>query len=107
MTQEIAPNRNVGILGIGTFVPEDVLTNKDLEKIVDTNDEWIVERTGIRERRISKKDVPTSELAFIAAERALANAGVSIEEIDLIIVGTSSPDMFYLHTHTHPHTHNR
>jgi len=95
MTQAIAPNRNVGILGIGKFVPEDILTNKDLEKIVDTNDEWITERTGIRERRISKPDVPTSELAALAAEKALINAGLTIEDIDLIIVGTSSPDMFY------------
>jgi len=95
MTQEIARNRNVGILGIGTFVPEDILTNKDLEKMVDTTDEWITERTGMKERRISRKDVPTSELAVHAAENALANAGVTIDEIDLIIVGTSSPDMFF------------
>ena len=95
MTQEIAPNRNVGILGLGMYVPEDILTNKDLEKMVDTNDEWIIDRTGIRERRISRKDVPTSDLAAHAAERALVNAGISIDEIDMIIVGTSSPDMFY------------
>ncbi len=95
MTQKITPNKNVGILGIGTYVPEDILTNKDLEKIVDTNDEWITERTGIKERRISKKDVPTSELAALAAENALKNAGLSIDDIDAIIVGTSSPDMFY------------
>ena len=95
MTQEIAANRNVGILGIGAFVPEDILTNKDLEKIVDTNDEWITDRTGIKERRISKKDVPTSELAALAAEKALLDAGLTIDDIDLIIVGTSSPDMFF------------
>ncbi len=95
MTQAIAQNRNVGILGIGKFVPEDILTNKDLEKMVDTNDEWIIERTGIKERRISKHDVPTSELAVLAAEKALIDAGLTINDIDLIIVGTSSPDMFY------------
>jgi len=95
MTQEIAPNRNVGILGIGVFAPEEVLTNKDLEKMVDTSDEWITERTGIRERRISRKDVPTSELAALAAENALTDAGLGIDDIDAIIVGTSSPDMFY------------
>ena len=95
MTQEIAPGKNVGILGIGTFVPEDILTNKDLEKMVETSDEWIADRTGIRERRISRKDVPTSDLGALAAQNALADAGVSIDEIDMIIVGTSSPDMFY------------
>ena len=95
MTQKTASDKNVGILGVGMFVPEDVLTNKDLEKMVDTSDEWITDRTGIRERRISGKDVPTSELAALAAERAMADAGVSIGEIDLIMVGTSSPDMFY------------
>ncbi|HWR28830.1 MAG TPA: beta-ketoacyl-ACP synthase III [Negativicutes bacterium] len=95
MTQKIALNRNVGILGVGVFAPEDVLTNKDLEKIVDTNDQWITERTGIRERRISKPDVPTSDLAVLAAEKALINAGLTIDDIDLIVVGTSSPDMFY------------
>lgn len=95
MTQKITPEKNVGILGVGMFVPEDILTNKDLEKIVDTNDEWITERTGIKERRISQKDVPTSELAALAAERALENAGMTIKDIDLIVVGTSSPDMFY------------
>jgi 3-oxoacyl-[acyl-carrier-protein] synthase III len=95
MTQEIATNRNVGILGVGAFAPEDILTNKDLEKMVDTNDEWITERTGIKERRISKPDVPTSELAALAAEKALVDAGLTIDDIDLIIVGTSSPDMFY------------
>ena len=95
MTQEIAPNRNVGILGVGVFAPEEKLTNKDLEKMVDTTDEWITERTGIRERRISRKEVPTSELAALAAENALADAGLGIDDIDAIIVGTSSPDMFY------------
>ena len=95
MTQKISENKNVGILGIGTYVPEDILTNKDLEKMVETSDEWITDRTGIRERRISRQDVPTSDLATLAAEKALLDAGVSIDEIEMIIVGTSSPDMFY------------
>lgn len=95
MTQEIAPGKNVGILGIGAFTPEDILTNKDLEKMVETSDEWITDRTGIRERRIARPEVPTSDLAAEAAKRALDNAGVSIGEIDMIMVGTSSPDMFY------------
>lgn len=85
----------VGILGIGSFVPEKVMTNKDLEKIVDTNDEWIVDRTGIRERRIADADTATSDLATKAAERALAHAGVQASELDLIIVATATPDMFF------------
>lgn len=86
-------NNSVGIIGTGYYVPEKILTNFDLEKMVDTNNEWIVERTGISERRIAEADVPTSELAFHAAKNALDNAGVSPEEIDLIIVCTITPDM--------------
>ncbi len=88
-------DRSVGILGIGSYVPETVVTNFDLEKTMDTSDKWIVERTGIRERRIVKKGEATSDLATKAAERALADAGVSAEEIDLIIVGTVTPDMIF------------
>ncbi len=85
----------VGIIGIGTYVPEKVLTNKDLESMVDTSDEWIVERTGIQERRIASPDMATSDLASKAAQRALDDAGVTAEEIDLIIVATATPDMFF------------
>ncbi|MDU2066439.1 MAG: beta-ketoacyl-ACP synthase III [Sporomusaceae bacterium] len=85
----------VGILGIGSYVPEKVMTNKDLEKILDTADEWIVERTGIRARRIAAEDQTTSDLAFIAAERALKDANVTAEELDLIIVATVTPDMVF------------
>jgi 3-oxoacyl-[acyl-carrier-protein] synthase-3 len=85
----------VGILGLGTYVPEKILTNKDLEKMVDTSDEWIVERTGIRERRIAAPDQATSDLATIAAERALAEAKTSPDEIELIIACTATPDMFF------------
>lgn len=85
----------VGILGIGTYAPEKILTNHDLEKMVDTSDEWIVERTGIRERRIADKNDATSDLAARAALKALANAQMSVDEIELIIVATATADMFF------------
>lgn len=83
---------NVGIIGTGYYVPEKVVTNFDLEKIVDTNDQWIVERTGISERRIAADNEATSDLAFKAAQAALEDAGVTAEELDLIIVCTLTPD---------------
>jgi len=83
---------SVGIIGTGYYVPEKILTNFDLENMVETNNEWIVERTGISERRIADENVPTSEIAIHAAENALKNAGVSPEEIDLIIFATLTPD---------------
>lgn len=82
------------IAGIGAYVPETIVTNDDLAKIVETSDEWIFSRTGIRERRISTKE-GTSDLATEAARRALDAAGVKPEELDLIILGTSSPDCNY------------
>lgn len=82
------------IAGIGICVPENIITNDDLAKIVDTNDEWIRSRTGICERRISTED-GTSALAAKAAKKALEAAGVSPEEIDIMILGTSSPDYNY------------
>ncbi|MBC8015507.1 MAG: ketoacyl-ACP synthase III, partial [Sporomusaceae bacterium] len=87
--------KSVGIIGIGSYVPEKVLTNKDLEKIVETSDEWIVERTGIRERRIAEPNIATSDLAALAAEKALINAGITADEIDLSIVATVTPDMLF------------
>lgn len=87
--------RSVGITGLGSYVPEKVLTNSDLEKIVDTSDEWIVDRTGIRERRIAAPEQATSDLAYEAAKKALADAGAAPEDIDLIIVATATPDMFF------------
>lgn len=87
--------KHAGIIGIGSYVPEKVITNGDLEKIIDTSDTWIVERTGIRERRVVSEGQATSDLATIAAERALADAGVSAEELDLIIVATVTPDMVF------------
>ena len=83
----------VGILGLGAYVPDRIVTNKELEQTIDTTDEWIVERTGIRERRVAKDTEATSDLAFIAAERALQDAGIRATELDLIIVGTVTPDM--------------
>ncbi|CAM4090602.1 3-oxoacyl-ACP synthase [Bacillus manliponensis] len=83
---------NVGILGIGRYVPEKVVTNHDLEKIMDTSDEWIRTRTGIRERRIADDTINTSHMAVEAAKKALENANVSGEEIDLILVATVTPD---------------
>ncbi|WP_371371306.1 beta-ketoacyl-ACP synthase III [Sporomusa aerivorans] len=88
-------HKAVGIIGIGTYVPEKIMTNKDLEKIVETSDEWIVDRTGIRERRIAAPEMATSDLASRAALKALEDAGVAAEEIDLIIVATATPDMFF------------
>ncbi|MGA3172688.1 MAG: beta-ketoacyl-ACP synthase III [Chthoniobacteraceae bacterium] len=89
------PKRTVSIIGTGSYVPERVLTNADLEKSVDTSDEWIVSRTGIRERRIAADDEFTSDMAAHAARRAIDQAGIDPEEIDLIIVATVTPDMFF------------
>lgn len=87
--------KSVGIIGTGKYVPEKVLTNSDLEKIVETSDEWIVSRTGIRERHIAAPEQATSDLAYEAAVRALASAGLTAEELDLIIVATITPDMAF------------
>lgn len=84
--------RSVGIVGTGSYVPENVLTNADLEKIVETNDEWIVSRTGIKERHIVPKDMPVSELCYHAALRALEDAQIAPEDVDLIIVPTVTAD---------------
>src|SRR2546428_9880792 len=83
------------ITGMGRYVPRRVRTNHELEKIGETTDEWIVSRTGIRERRIAAPEEASSDLAFHAAQEALADAGVSPEQIDLIIVGTATPDMLF------------
>jgi len=83
---------SVGIVGVGHYVPTKVVTNHDLEKIVDTNDEWIRTRTGIEERRIAEDDMDTSDMAFHAAENALEDANIKAEELDLILVATVTPD---------------
>jgi 3-oxoacyl-[acyl-carrier-protein] synthase-3 len=83
------------ILGTGHYVPEKVLTNADLEKMVDTTNEWILERTGIKERRIAAPEEAASDLAYQAALRTLENAGMKASELDVIIVGTATPDMSF------------
>lgn len=88
-------NKSVGIIGVGSYVPEKIMTNQDLEKLVDTTDKWIVERTGIKERRIAEGHIATSDLAIKAAEQALIDAGITAKEIDLIIVATITPDMVF------------
>jgi 3-oxoacyl-[acyl-carrier-protein] synthase-3 len=87
--------RTVSIIGTGSYVPERILTNRDLEKIVETSDEWIRSRTGIGERRIAAPEEATSDMATNAALAAMSQAGVSAEQIDLIIVATVTPDMFF------------
>ena len=92
---EKTDKRKIKIVGTGFYVPDKVLTNFDLEKMVDTSDEWIVTRTGIRERRIGAEDQMTSDLAVEAAQKTLKNAGLKVEDIDLIIVATSTPDTIF------------
>ena len=82
-----------GFLGTGSYLPEKILTNKDMEKIVDTTDDWIVTRTGIRERHVAAENQATSDLATEAGKKALADAGLKASDIDLIIVATITPDM--------------
>ncbi len=85
----------VGVIGTGSYVPEKILTNFDLEKMVDTSDKWIQERTGIIERRIAESNTATSDLAAKAAMRAIESAQIKPEQIDLIIVATVTPDQFF------------
>ena len=85
-------NYSVGISGVGSYVPEKVITNLDLSKLVDTSDEWIIERTGIKERRVVEKHIATSDIATLAAKNALKDGNIAPEEIDLIIVATVTPD---------------
>src|SRR5438876_6817148 len=89
------PRRTVSIIGTGSYVPKKILTNKDLSKIVDTSDEWITTRTGIKERRIAAKDELTSDMATKAALQALEQAKVKPEDVDLILVATATPDMLF------------
>jgi 3-oxoacyl-[acyl-carrier-protein] synthase III len=85
----------VGITGIGAYAPERVLTNADLERMVETSDEWITARTGIRERRIAEPGQAASDLALPAARQALEDAGVAAEDLDLVVVATATPDMLF------------
>lgn len=86
--------RHAEIVGVGGYLPERVLSNADLERMVDTSDEWIVTRTGIRERRLASPDEATSDLAAAAARSAMERAGITPAEVDLLVVATSTPDHF-------------
>ena len=90
-----APLRGTRIAALGTYVPPRLLTNADLEKLVDTSDKWILQRTGIRERHIVDEGVATSDLAKEAALRAIGEAGLTPDDIGVIVVGTTTPDMFF------------
>ncbi len=89
------PQRTVSIIGTGSYVPERIMSNGELEKMVDTSDEWITTRTGIKERRIAAEGECTSDMATAAARKAMEQAGVTAEELDLIIVATVTPDMAF------------
>ena len=92
---ETACVRRVGIVGLGAYTPERVLSNADLEKMVDTSDQWIVERTGIRTRRIARNDQAASDLALEAARQALSGARLAPDAVELIIIATVTPDMAF------------
>src|SRR5207244_7338811 len=90
--------RTVSIIGTGSYVPDKILTNADLSHIVDTSDDWITTRTGIKERRIADKDENTSDMATKAALKAMEQAKISPKEMDLIIVATTTPDILFTAT---------
>src|SRR2546425_10000187 len=83
------------IVGVGAYAPKRILTNADLEKMVETDDEWIVQRTGIRERHIADETEATSDLALKAAQQAIERANLVPEDIEFIAVGTTTPDMIF------------
>jgi 3-oxoacyl-[acyl-carrier-protein] synthase-3 len=87
--------RTVSIIGTGSYLPERILTNEELSRMVDTSDEWITTRTGIKQRRIAAKDEHTSDMAAKAALQAIEQAKISLAEIDLILVATATPDMLF------------
>ena len=88
------------IAGTGKYLPDHILTNKDLEEIVDTSDDWIKSRTGVEKRHIASDDQSTSDLAYEAAKIAIRNSSINLDEIDLIIVGTCTPDLVFPNTAT-------
>ena len=90
------PNQpHIHITGTGAYIPHKVMTNHDLEKMVDTSDEWITTRTGIKERHVAAKDEAASDMAIHASRRALENAGLKSDAVELIVVATATPDMFF------------
>ncbi len=95
MLANVSGNGAIGITGVGAYVPDRVLTNEDLSKLVDTSDEWITERTGIKERRVAEPGQAASDLALPAARQALAAAGLEGGDLDLVVVATVTPDMFF------------
>ncbi|HUZ84027.1 MAG TPA: beta-ketoacyl-ACP synthase III [Gaiellales bacterium] len=90
-----ACREGVAVLGIGSFAPERVITNDELAALVETSDEWIASRTGIRERRVASDDESASDLGLAAARRALEDAAITADQLDLIVVATSSPDWYF------------
>ena len=94
-TRTQLPKRTVSIIGTGSYLPERIMTNHEIEKLVDTSDDWITSRTGIKERHIAAEGESTSDMAAGAARAAMENACISADEIDLIIVATVTPDMFF------------
>jgi 3-oxoacyl-[acyl-carrier-protein] synthase-3 len=95
MIANVSSNGSIGITGIGAYVPEKILTNDDLSQMVETSDEWITDRTGIKERRIAATEEAASDLALPAARKALEQAGLEGSELDLVIVATATPDMLF------------
>jgi 3-oxoacyl-[acyl-carrier-protein] synthase-3 len=95
MLADVSRNGAIGITGVGSYVPERVLTNDELSKLVDTSDEWITERTGIKERRVAEPDQAASDLALPASRQALAAARLDPSDLELVIVATVTPDMFF------------
>jgi 3-oxoacyl-[acyl-carrier-protein] synthase-3 len=95
LSESVRPQRRAKITALGTYVPPRLLTNADLEKMVETSHDWIVERTGIRERHLVDKGVATSDLATHAAKKALAERGIGPNDVEAIIVATVTPDMFF------------
>ena len=95
MIANVSSNGAIGITGIGAYVPEKVLTNDDLSRMVETSDEWITDRTGIKERRIAAAEEAASDLALPAAQKALEQADADGSDVDLVIVATATPDMLF------------
>ena len=95
MLANVSRNGAIGITGVGCFVPDRVLTNDDLSELVETSDEWITERTGIKERRVADPDQAASDLALPAARQALEAARLDPADVDLVVVATVTPDMFF------------
>ena len=95
MLANVSQNGSIGILGVGSYVPNRVMTNDELSKLVDTSDEWITERTGIKQRHIAEPGQAASDLALPAARQALEQAGMDPAGLDLVVVATVTPDMFF------------